>query len=765
VGNFTNNGALTVGSGSTFAVPAGFSLINFSGTTLTGGTYNLAGTLQFPGANIVTNAANITLTGGSGKILNSTTSANGLANFATNAAAGSFTINSGANFTTAAAFINNGTLTVGSSSTFNATANYTNTGTSNVQTGGIFNAKGTLSGTGTFTNGGTLEAAGGHTMDLKENVANTGGTILATGAGSQALLDGATISGGTLTSSLGGVLIAENSATLKGSTSAVTISAGSALQVNNGQTLQANGSIINNGAVTFNSTGSITELLLTGATSLGGTGTLTLSNNAANLISATAPTDVLTNSSTIQGAGNIGNGQMGLVNNNTILANQSTPLKINVNSTGFNNKGTLTVNTGDTLNITGAANSFLNFNSTTGTLTGGTYTVNGTLQFDNANIKTNSANITLIGSGSKIVDQSGTTDGLRNFATNSSTGNFSISTGRNFTTAGNFMNAGILTIGTGSTFTTGGPGNFTQTVGKTTDDGTLSASGTVTLSGGSLFGTGSIAGALQSSGTITPGDSSTSTGILTVSKTYTQNLSGVLDISIGGTTAGTKYDQLNATGAASLNGTLNLSLINGFVPAVGTTFEILNASSVSGTFSTVNGTHINGSEHFVVSCDTTDCDVTVASGASIIHPNLAAPTPGRQSPLGGGSLKLNSQSSPTPAILTPKTAGAAAVAVSAGEASRVLMTNGTCDGLRTFTSLFCITKAISSVTHSAGNRSAQPQRSESHARRDGGAISSAARTSGGRGASGAPSAPTVSSPTLSFCAFVSSDWARMMGCR
>jgi len=66
----------------------------------------------------------------------------------------------------------------------------------------------------------------------------------------------------------------------------------------------------------------------------------------------------------------------------------------------------------------------------------------------------------------------------------------------------------------------------------------------------------------------------------------------------------------------SLNGTLNLSLINGFVPTVGTTFEILNAGSLSGTFSTVNGTHINGSEHLVVTCDTTDCDVTVASGAS-----------------------------------------------------------------------------------------------------------------------------------------------------
>jgi hypothetical protein len=101
-----------------------------------------------------------------------------------------------------------------------------------------------------------------------------------------------------------------------------------------------------------------------------------------------------------------------------------------------------------------------------------------------------------------------------------------------------------------------------------------------------------------------------------VSGTYHQNLGGALNIAIGGTTPGTKYDQLNVTGAATVNGTLNLSLINAFVPTVGSTFEILNASSVSGTFSTVNGTAINGSEHFVVACDTTDCDVTVASGAA-----------------------------------------------------------------------------------------------------------------------------------------------------
>lgn len=43
-GNFTNNGTLGVDSGSSFIVNG--NLTNFSGTTLTGGTYNVGGTLQ-----------------------------------------------------------------------------------------------------------------------------------------------------------------------------------------------------------------------------------------------------------------------------------------------------------------------------------------------------------------------------------------------------------------------------------------------------------------------------------------------------------------------------------------------------------------------------------------------------------------------------------------------------------------------------------------------------------------------------------------------
>jgi hypothetical protein len=68
------------------------------------------------------------------------------------------------------------------------------------------------------------------------------------------------------------------------------------------------------------------------------------------------------------------------------------------------------------------------------------------------------------------------------------------------------------------------------------------------------------------------------------------------------------------TNGASLNGTLNLTLINSFLPAIGATFTILTASARSGQFATVNGLGINGGEHFQISYSATSVTLTVVSG-------------------------------------------------------------------------------------------------------------------------------------------------------
>jgi hypothetical protein len=89
----------------------------------------------------------------------------------------------------------------------------------------------------------------------------------------------------------------------------------------------------------------------------------------------------------------------------------------------FDNAGTVEIQTGTLF----FSSSFPNF--ATGTLTSGRYVIRGTLQFNNANIRTNNADIVLDGPPSQIVDQSGN-NALANFAVNDAAGSFRRSAGK-----------------------------------------------------------------------------------------------------------------------------------------------------------------------------------------------------------------------------------------------------------------------------------------------------------------------------------------------
>jgi hypothetical protein len=184
----------------------------------------------------------------------------------------------------------------------------------------------------------------------------------------------------------------------------------------------------------------------------------------------------------------------------------------------------------------------------------------------------------------------------------SNAGIVTVGAGSTISSSVSFSNAGTVSVGAGSTFTAGPPtvnGNYTQTAGTTMLQGGVLTSVLVDIRGGMLSGSGTVnvtvgtvAGNLRNAGQMNPGGSGVA-GTLTITGNYTQFAAGSLNIAIGGLTAGSQYDQLAITGAAALDGTLNLSQINNFVPSAGNTFQVIATGSLSGTFATINGTTIS----------------------------------------------------------------------------------------------------------------------------------------------------------------------------
>src|SRR5579863_582860 len=456
---------------------------------------------------------------------------------------------------------------------------------------------------GLTTNTGELEASGGGILELETVVNNTGGTIEAL-AGSTVILNSGfngSVNGGTLTTSGTGVIESQDG--MLDGTVNVPTNAGK-LTVPNGQDLFLQGTINNTGTITLSGHGCI---ILNQPTILTGTGKVILGSG--NCIYGSG--NSLTNESTIEGAGTIGDSNpMPIINDGTILANNKTnSLTIVSNGTGFTNNGKLTVNSGSTLIINSIFGPFNNLVG--GTLTGGAYTATGMLEVGSA-ITTNAASITLTGPSAEILSTP-TTNALAGLGANATTGVLSLQTGQALTTSANFSNAGKTTVGAASSFTVGG--SYTQTAGTTTVDGTLTAPSGLNLQKGTLEGKGTLAAPVSSNATVIVGDATTKAGLLTVTGSYSQETKGILKVAIGGTTVGSQYSQMAVSNGVSLGGNLTIKLINSFTPTIGEVFTILTGSAVTGQFATVTGATINSGEHFEVGYTTTGVTLTVVSGA------------------------------------------------------------------------------------------------------------------------------------------------------
>jgi len=118
----------------------------------------------------------------------------------------------------------------------------------------------------------------------------------------------------------------------------------------------------------------------------------------------------------------------------------------------------------------------------------------------------------------------------------------------------------------------------------------INISSSLTKSAGA--GDTQIAAVIGNSGSI-----AVASGQLNFQRSYVQSDSGSLDVTIAGNA---DFDVFPVAEAATLDGALNINRVGGYEPALGETFEILTAASVTGTFATVTGTPIVAGRKFDV---------------------------------------------------------------------------------------------------------------------------------------------------------------------
>ncbi len=148
----------------------------------------------------------------------------------------------------------------------------------------------------------------------------------------------------------------------------------------------------------------------------------------------------------------------------------------------------------------------------------------------------------------------------------------------------------------------------------------ITNAGSLGLMGGASFTT---AGSLANAGVI-----DLAPGTLKVNGNYTQASTRSLDVGVGGTTAGSQFGQLNVTGAVSLGGILNVSVLNGYAPSLGNSYQVSSFGSVTGSFSAETGLIIGGGLDFNPSLSTTSLTLVVVASETYTVTTTADTGPG-----------------------------------------------------------------------------------------------------------------------------------------
>jgi hypothetical protein len=242
------------------------------------------------------------------------------------------------------------------------------------------------------------------------------------------------------------------------------------------------------------------------------------------------------------------------------------------------------------------------------------WTVDGQLQFSNGVWNNLSGSLFLVQAGFSAQVISGTFSNAGTFR-KTGTGSTTFGSGVSFNNTGTVdiqagsltlsagTSSGSVTVASGSTLnlsgytltsnsSISGAGSVAFTGGTSTLAGTISASGGVSIASAATVntsGSATLNTSLTNSGTLAVAGSGAA-GTLTINGNYTQNAGAFLNMEIGGTTAGSQYDQLVISGQANLGGTLNVSYLGGYTPPSGSSYALLTYGSHSGTFSSVSGT-------------------------------------------------------------------------------------------------------------------------------------------------------------------------------
>ena len=469
----------------------------------------------------------------------------------------------------------------------------------------------TLAGGGTLALTGPLNWISG---SITGGVQCNGGAI--SGTGDKRVVGGRLVNAGLLTFSTtvfyayGGASIS-NLATgtfdITGDVGITFVSSGIGTLDNAGLLRKSGGAGVSAVVMTFNNTGTV--LAQTGTLSLqyGGTNSGVCSATGPGTLSFGGGTHTLDAASSLTGDGTI-SCSAGTANLNGAVDVSGT-LLVNggvVNANTIGNVGAVTVSSG-TLGGSGMVTATGALNWTEGTISGGVQCNGGAISGSgykylnggrlinagwltysggnfyayNASVVSNlvAATLSITGDGGFFYSSGacGTIYNAGLFRKSGGTGTSAI--------YDTFNNAGTVEAGTGKLEFTR---PFIQTAGVTTlGAGQLQADQGFTLNGGMFTGTNTLTGSVtNTAGLVSPG---ASPGRLAITGNYTEAANARLQIEIAGTTPGSGYDQLSVGGTATLAGTLDVLLLNGFTPAAGNVFTSLVCNARSGTFKTIAG--------------------------------------------------------------------------------------------------------------------------------------------------------------------------------